>query len=273
MLIKYIKIHISAVNIIISKIILGLRGNSFAVACNILYFLRRVDARVKSLPTGLYQISQNGVTQHFKNRTQAYNVYQRGLEARAQQIGEVYFLDKIDIKNDDLVIDCGANVGDILLYFNIKGIRIKYLGYEPSPEEYSALRINVGHSSCKNEGLWNSNSEIMFYVSSDGADSSFIEPPTYTKTIAIATKRLDSEDFGRIKVLKIEAEGAEPEVLEGALGILNQVEYITADLGFERGKARTSTFAPVSNFLMKNGFELVGVSHGRVCALFRNTKI
>ena len=39
-----------------------------------------------------------------------------------------------------------------------------------------------------------------------------------------------------IKVFKVEAEGYEPEVLEGAIETLKLVEYVTVDFGAERGK-------------------------------------
>ena len=37
----------------------------------------------------------------------------------------------------------------------------------------------------------------------------------------------------QIKLLKLEAEGAELQVLYGCKNILNKIEYISADIGFE----------------------------------------
>ena len=46
----------------------------------------------------------------------------------------------------------------------------------------------------------------------------------------------------------MEAEGAELEVLQGSLGILSKVHYITVDCGPERGESRDYTLVEVSNF-------------------------
>jgi hypothetical protein len=70
-------------------------------------------------------------------------------------------------------------------------------------------------------------------------------------------------------LLKLEAEGAEIEVIEGAERILSKTRYITADLGFERkGK---STLPDVTNYLLQKGFEIVEFSSPRIVVLFKNT--
>jgi hypothetical protein len=68
----------------------------------------------------------------------------------------------------------------------------------------------------------------------------------------------------------VEAEGAEPEILEGLGNKLDCVEYVTADLWYERGIKAESTLAPVTNFLIQRGFELVDFDHYRMCVLYRN---
>ena len=44
-------------------------------------------------------------------------------------------------------------------------------------------------------------------------------------------------------------EGVEPEVVEGLGKKINNVEFITADLGFGRGENSESELIPVTNFL------------------------
>ena len=113
---------------------------------------------------------------------------------------------------------------------------------------------------------------MEFYVSSENADSSFIMPPKYTQKKIMPVLRLDSilNENSKIKLVKLEAEGAEPEVLQGFGKLLNKVEYITADLGFERGENLETTFFAVTNFLLENNFELMEVSFKRLVALYRN---
>jgi hypothetical protein len=49
------------------------------------------------------------------------------------------------------------------------------------------------------------------------------------------------------------------------------IEFITADLGYERGTLEESTFIPVTNYRLQRGSELVGVGHDRICAIYKNS--
>jgi hypothetical protein len=106
-------------------------------------------------------------------------------------------------------------------------------------------------------------------VSSQNADSSFHEPNLYNDKILIPAKRLDSFFDKKIRLLKVEAEGSEPEALIGCKKLLPKIDYISADLGFERGTSNESTLAPVTNFLLRNNFDLIDVRYPRIIALYK----
>ena len=128
-----------------------------------------------------------------------------------------------------------------------------------------------------NLGLWNkSNKDIDFYLSDEFGDSSIIPINKFSKKISIKTTTLNEvieKINGRIKLLKIEAEGAEPEILEGLSNKLNMVEYITIDCGFERGINQDSTISECSNYLIKNNFSMVGFNSPRIVVLFKNNNL
>ena len=269
MLKKYLNLHFHYLEKFIFKSITLFDGYIFSVLANIYFTLLFRDVKF-IFEGGLYKVSQKGITRYFENKKQAINVYNRGLQFRANSIGSIYFLDKMKFKENDLIIDCGANVGDLSLYFQFNKFTVRYFGFEPSLKEFSCLQLNEGESNCVNKGLWNEDTTLEFYVSSDGADSSLIEPPFYSNIVSVDVVRLDSIFNERVKLLKIEAEGAEPEVLMGAEKLLKNVEFVTADLGFERGLSQESTLIPVINFMLNQNFELLEVSHRRVCALFKN---
>ena len=93
--------------------------------------------------------------------------------------------------------------------------------------------------------------------------SSLIEVKDYEQKIKIDTTTLDEiiEPLNKnVKLIKIEGEGAEPEILEGLNKHLRKVEYITVDAGFERGANEESTLVPCINYLTKNGFKLIDYS-------------
>ena len=268
---KYVKWHLGLFFKVYRHLMGKTSGNLFSFLFNIAAIIRNNKTRVTYLNSNDgYQAAHGDFKVNFYHTKQASMAYCDGIYERAMQIGRAYFLDRIDFKDNDVVLDCGANVGDLLLYFKLKKLNIKYVGFEPSPLEYKSLAKNVNPYVSHNLGLWKEDGMLTFYVSSQGADSSLIEPIKYDAKIEVKTVRLDSIINGPIKLLKLEAEGAEPEVLLGASGLLNSIEYISADLGFERGKTQESTLAPVVNYLCTNGFDLLDVSHERVIALFRN---
>lgn len=206
----------------------------------------------------------------FKAEKQGNMAYGKGLKSRLEDLKKSYFLDKVDFRSGDTFIDCGANVGDIYLVLRQMNLNLKYIGFEPSPVEFACLHKNVKNMPVYNIGLWNENSNLEFYVSSQGADSSLIEPKVFDSKTIVKTQPLEKFVKGKVKCLKLEAEGAEPEILEGLGEKLALVEYVAADVGFERGQNQTSTLPAVSNYLIQNNFRMVSVGQRRLCVLFKN---
>ena len=196
--------------------------------------------------------------------------YEKGLGHIAEILHNEYFLSDIRFSEGDTFIDCGANIGGVKLKFDILNLKINYIGFEPSPIEFECLKRNVYPSKVHNIGLWNQEETLNFYISSQGADSSIIEPKFFDKVISIESKRLENYIHSNIKCLKLEAEGAEKEILEGIGSKIKYIEYITADLGFERGISQESTLVSVTNYLLNKGFEMLKISHSRICVLYKN---
>ena len=51
-------------------------------------------------------------------------MYGRGASFRLETLGKFYFLDKLTFTNGDKIIDCGANLDEINLFFKRKNINI-----------------------------------------------------------------------------------------------------------------------------------------------------
>jgi FkbM family methyltransferase len=270
---RYINLHISFVKNIYIKILLKTDKNIFCTLFNIKAFVSRSSARI-SWNKDNFVISDTKIPHlkfKFRHQRQGNMAYEFGIHKRAESLADDYFLRKIDFKNGDIFYDCGANVGDMMLWFQINNLDIKYEGFEPSPIEFNCLKDNIFPKKAHNLGLWNKDGQLSFYLSSQKADSSLIEPKEYDEIINVKVQRLEKLITGKIKCLKLEAEGAEPEILEGIGNKLKYIEYISADLGFERGVSSESTLIPTTNYLLQRGFELIDISHDRVCALYRNT--
>lgn len=233
--------------------------------------VRGVDARVRfDAEREVFRVRSGGYALDFRHEGQAYYACKRGIVRRTEILGETYFLPLIDFHPGDVVVDCGANVGELKYWFLEHGLDVRYIGIEPSPLEFRCLKSNVAPSEAHNVGLWDSSGELDFFVSSQMADSSLIEPPAYDEIIRVPTRRLDELLPDQpIRLLKLEAEGAEPEAIAGCEGLLDRIDFISADLGFERGTEQTSTLAEVTNFLLARGFELVANGSKRLTVLYR----
>tara|TARA_B100000989_G_scaffold181625_1_gene136583 strand:- start:525 stop:1358 length:834 start_codon:yes stop_codon:yes gene_type:complete len=200
--------------------------------------------------------------------------YLQGLNTRFEILKKEYLLDNIKFYKDDVVIDCGANNGDFYFCFNDK---IRYYGFEPSPTIFKNLKYNVNNQNLYQLGLWkNSAKKIKFYINDVEGDSSIIPINNYSSIENINTITLDeiiSKIDKNIKLIKIEAEGAEPEILEGLKENLLKVEYLTIDCGFERGINQESTISKCTNYLLKNNFKMICFSKFRNIALFKNDNL
>ena len=90
-------------------------------------------------------------------------------------------------------------------------------------------------------------------------DSSIIPIKNCRKIINIKTIKLDEvlSNYKKVKLVKIESEGAEPEILLGGIKNFKKVEFISIDVGFERGIDQSSTLVECTNFLLRNNFSLI----------------
>jgi len=255
---------------LLRSIAVRLSGESFGLICNLRALIKNHEIRFYyDRKRQIYLARENTLTRRFKTHKTAYDLYFNGLRYRGLALGSAYFLDAINFSKGDLVVDCGANLGDLKLYFEIKNLDVEYVGIEPAPEEFSCMAENIAPSVSYSFALWHENGVEDFYLSTFNADSSLIPPVFFESTQSVVTRRLDSLSFANIKLLKIDAEGAEPEVLLGCSQKLQQIEYISVDLGPERGVKKECTLVPVVNFLIANNYSLLRFDEKRTIALFK----
>ena len=224
--------------------------------------------------SSIYKITGGGEKQFNSPKTAQWS-YWNGIAFRGDSLGRNYFLNEIEFSSGDIVIDCGAHIGDLKIYFENLGIDIEYIGFEPSPVEFKCLEKNVNPSKVYNFGLWEEKGNLEFFQSSFNADSSFIKPKFFTHSYSAQVDRLSNLENRKIRLLKIEAEGGEIEVLRGCKGIFQNIDYIAGDFGFERGENEENTFPNCINILLANGFQIEKLiaPNGRNTALFKNSKI
>lgn len=133
------------------------------------------------------------------------------------------------------------------------------------------LNVNDDSNKLFNYGLSSKEGKAKLYLDTFGANSS-IEHFGSEEFIKIDTKTLDSFDFEDIKLIKLEAEGHELEILKGSIATLKNTKYITVDYGPEKGTEGRMTLPEVTNFLFKNNFIIENSSSKRYTSLFKNLK-
>ena len=258
---------------LILKIIFKFRGKNFCLLYNLISRLLYNGNNYLNHDGEKYILIERNLKWSFLYEIRGF-WYLKGTNYRGKQLHLQYKIQDIKFNSNDVVIDIGANIGDFYLGFDNK---INYYGYEPSPLVFSSLKNNIKNQNLFNLGFSNTLSNTTdFYLSDEFGDSSILQIKNYTKKITIETTTLDKEIAKinqKIKLIKLEAEGFEPEILQGLKKYLNYVEYITIDCGFERGLDKQSTISECSNYLIKNNFKMIDFGSNRIVALFKNFNI
>ena len=233
---------------------------------------RRQGLRISALKNGLFSANVDNENVHFARRIRYY-FYKRGITARVNALAKDYQLNSIKFRTGDHVIDCGANIGEIGIFLNQFDVR--YHPFEPEEKEAHCCDLNNfdGNMETNRIALWNRDENITFYSNPETADSSIFPSSLGIPTKSIPATTLSSyvknTKIKSIRLAKIEAEGAEPEVLQGAQPILHTIDYVSVDCGPERGISKSSTHQECDDILQKFDFELINISSPRKIALYR----
>lgn len=260
---------------LISAVLLRLPPTAACMFWNV--FCRLIGSRTRFFwesKKNLFVAKENQRKMYFTNMRRGFDCYTLGVEKRGQTLQDSYLLGKVHFDFDDILIDCGANYGDLFIGLRDK-INIKnYYCVEPAPEEFRSLSASWPAAKHRQIGFADKTGEIEFYTASASADSSIVQPAVYDSIIMIQTVTLDDfcvkEGVKKCKLFKLEAEGYEYEILLGAMSFLKICEYVAVDGGAEKGLSADPTLPAVTNLLTGVGFEMVGFNDKQCRALFRN---
>jgi len=135
------------------------------------------------------------------------------------------YLAKYSLKKGDIVVDCGAYIGEFALYAaRAVGPAGAVIAFEPDPTIFGKLKANVMLNGLENvvmvnKGAWSADGVLQF-VGDNVRGYSFMFADKGHGAIDIPVASLDNE-LGRLGVkkvdfIKIDVEGAELELIKGA---------------------------------------------------------
>lgn len=196
--------------------------------------------------------------------------YRGGIGWRIEKLAQRYGCpDYYEPRAGDVVLDVGSNVGEFSIYALSRGARV--IAFEPDPTVYPCLSYNLRrfpNAQGLKLALWNEHTTLSFSSAPDKADSSFFAPDSHVQeVIELETSPLDDvaevSALEHIDFLKIDGEGAEPEILQGAAKTLQRTHRIAIDVGPER--EGESTRDAVVEILEASGFAII--DHDSSCEL------
>ena len=271
--VKNLKIH-SKLYLFLKGILVGAIFKKFEknLFCFLLNKLFSGSEKMK-YKQGLYSVTFRDDIVHFPNK----RVVRMFLNPKyhLDKLYETYCINNIEINDQDIVIDCGANIGELYYSFLLKNKSIRYYAFEPEVNTYKCLKINLNSFKnvyLENIALSNESKKTSFFIDEEGANSSLSDFGSSRK-LEIESKSLDDFGLENIKLLKVEAEGHELEVLQGSIKTMSKTKYISVDYGPEKGIDQLSTLPEVIDFMYENNFSIIGTSKYRQIGLFKNNSL
>lgn len=174
---------------------------------------------------------------------------------------------KVAPEPSDTVVEAGVNIGrDTAMYAKLAN---QVVGFEPSPRNYLKAKKNLRrfkNVKLINEGLWNKSGELDIKYGEQGSEDGFLEPDDGTVeeggSVRVSTleKYMDRSNIESIDFLKVEAEGAEPEIIEGMGDLSPEKIVVNAD----EERSGDPVGKDVTGLLQSQGYDLAGIKNGHI---------
>src|SRR6266516_2032153 len=174
----------------------------------------------------------DGITFSFVNEQEFETIYHEVFKVQQYKFSA--------ITNTPFILDCGAYIGVSVLYFKKLYTQAKIVAFEPNPDTFRLLELNIKQNNMSdvqlvNAALSDSIGEIDFYVSKNDASPWKIYDtcikdkwcaPDDWQTIKVPTITLSPYINCKVDLLKLDIEAMEGSVLreaEDKLGLIEEM--------------------------------------------------
>jgi len=180
----------------------------------------------------------------------------------------------------DFVFDVGANEGQYAEHLRLAGYKGAIVSFEPVNKAFTVLEkhaTEVDNWEAEQIGLGNFDGESVINVAQNSVSSSIlnirkehVEAVPESKYIAqekISIRKLDSvfskyEQPGRKYFLKIDTQGFEKEVINGALLSMKKITGIQVEMSIVQLYEGESMYDDLKKLIESYGFELYSLEPG-----------
>lgn len=165
------------------------------------------------------------------------------------------------LERGETAVDVGACYGDTALPMLLKvGSTGKVIAIEPLPINARFLRLNLQRfSNCEviEKAMWNKEGVVTFWASSSLMGGSIEEGHKRNRKLKVLADTIDNTLAGvAVDFLKIDVEGSEIQVLEGATETLGRVSKCIVGTHYPISPAKTKTYPKVMEILKGFGYEV-----------------
>lgn len=180
----------------------------------------------------------------------------------------------------DTILDIGANTGQFAVKMRKLGFRDKIISFEPLSNAFDQLKSNSLEDEnwlISNYALGNEDAKSIINVSNNSQSSSILNmlpihlssapSSEYIAREEIEVKKLDSifnlfcKNTDKI-MMKIDTQGYEKNVIEGALESLKMIDIIQLEMSIVPLYENEMLFVEMINYLERNGFQLFALENG-----------
>jgi FkbM family methyltransferase len=184
------------------------------------------------------------------------------------------------------IFDVGANIGQSVSKYRKAFPKAEIYSFEPYKEAYDILHANNKNDKnvhMFNMALSNNIGFQEFFVNNDSnSNSSFnslnlnsrsLKKNVHPKlrhglsSVTVATSTVDdivkNNGCKRINILKIDTQGHEPQVLDGAVETLASgiVDFVSTEIIFDDIYSQSLSFSDIENRISTHGFRLYDICH------------
>lgn len=224
------------------------------------FFSWQIGSRLIGMPVAYDFVDQSRLLVHPGMTGATGNVY-----AGLHEFEDMAFVLHA-LRKNDFFVDIGANIGS---YTVLAGAAVgaDCVAIEPVPSTFGHLLDNVNLNNlgtrieCLNVGLGNEHTTLHFSAGEDSTNHVIAETEACNDSIEVEVRRLDDVLSGRIPaVIKMDVEGWESSVIDGAGDVLSRQEPMAILMEFGAGERYGFDDHNLYQRMLDFGFESVSYS-------------